>query len=112
MKQDFDFNKVGKKMPYTVPDDFFDTFEENIIGKTVEKNGKTPNRKHIARWIFTAVTTAAAVFALVLLVNKNITGGNIDSDSFAEVENAFCQLNTDDQEYLLEIYESDIFINE
>lgn len=38
MKADFDFDKVGKRMPYTVPDDFF-TEMENNIWKEVKKSG-------------------------------------------------------------------------
>ena len=31
MEQNYDFNSVGKKMPYTVPDGFFDQLEENVM---------------------------------------------------------------------------------
>jgi len=31
MEKTFDFEQVGKRMPYTVPDGFFDKFEENVM---------------------------------------------------------------------------------
>ena len=30
MNKDFDFDKVGKRMPYTTPDGFFDKLEDDI----------------------------------------------------------------------------------
>ena len=30
MEKGFDFNKIGKRMPYQVPDGFFDQLEENV----------------------------------------------------------------------------------
>ena len=31
MKTDFDFDRPGKRMPYTVPDGFFEQMEEDIL---------------------------------------------------------------------------------
>lgn len=112
MKQDFDFKQVGKKMPYTVPDDFFGTFEDKMVTEVTESKRNAQHKKLLAKWIFTAVSTAAAAIALVLILNKNMTGTSLNKENFSDIENAFCQLTPDDQAYLLEIYESDIFINE
>ena len=30
MKETFDLDKIGKRMPYRTPDDFFDKMEENV----------------------------------------------------------------------------------
>ena len=30
MEKEFDFDKIGKRMPYQTPDGFFDEMEENI----------------------------------------------------------------------------------
>ena len=35
MKKDFDFDRVGKRLPYTVPDDFFAKLEDDIYNKVV-----------------------------------------------------------------------------
>lgn len=39
MNDKFSFDKVGKRMPYSVPDDFFAKMEDNILE---EINGETP----------------------------------------------------------------------
>ena len=31
MNKDFDFDKVGKRMPYQVPESFFNQFESNVM---------------------------------------------------------------------------------
>ena len=31
MNKDFDFDKVGKRMPYQVPDSFFAQLESNVM---------------------------------------------------------------------------------
>ena len=30
MKEDFDFDRVGKRLPYTAPDGFLDDMENNV----------------------------------------------------------------------------------
>ena len=30
MEKDFDFNSIGKRMPYQVPDGFFDQLEKDV----------------------------------------------------------------------------------
>lgn len=30
MKEDFDFNRIGKRLPYTTPDSFLDDIENNV----------------------------------------------------------------------------------
>ena len=31
MEQNYDFNKIGKQMPYTVPDGFFSKLEDSVM---------------------------------------------------------------------------------
>ena len=32
MKEDFDFNRIGKRLPYTTPDSFLDDIEKQRMG--------------------------------------------------------------------------------
>ena len=32
MEENYDFNRIGKQMPYTVPDGFFEKLEEDVVG--------------------------------------------------------------------------------
>lgn len=37
MESNFDFNKIGKRMPYTTPDGFFDSLETDILKRSKQK---------------------------------------------------------------------------
>ena len=59
MEQDFDFKGIGKKMPYRVPEGFFDEMEEKMVHQAVSEKPKShpfPFRK-----VFASVLSAAAV---------------------------------------------------
>ena len=48
MDKTFDFNKVGKKMPYTMPDRFIDDMEEEVMARVNVMNAKKHRRKTVA----------------------------------------------------------------
>ena len=112
MKEKFDFDRVGKRMPYTVPDDFFAEMEANVRQK-LEKQPATGVKKPrpYMRIVMTALTTAAAVAALVLVLNRSVHVTH-PVVGFAEVEQAFGNLAAEDQTYLVSVYQDDIFMNE
>ena len=105
MEQNYDFSKIGKQMPYTVPDGFFDELEENVMSKCTQR----------ARTIRIAIRTALAIAAcivLLLVVKKALPqGNNTSTDDFENVELAFNNLSTDDQDYLLEVYQEEQFLD-
>lgn len=111
MKKDFDFNRVGKRLPYTVPDDFFAKLEDDIYNKVViQKKRKAESRRPFMRVTLAILTTAAAAVILFFAI-----GGRSDAHShvgFADVEQAFGSLSTEDQVYMLSVYQDDVFINE
>ena len=108
MKQ-FDFEQVGKRMPYSVPDGFFDKLEENVM------EGLSPNPRPtpLSRWrgtgmrLLLAIAAAIALFFVVQpMFTKSSTG------DFESVELAFNNLSTEDQDFLLQVYEEDdLFFN-
>lgn len=106
----FDFSQVGKRMSYTVPEGFFDEMEKNVMA---EIKADKPQKK--ARTIKIAVRTmiaAAAAIALFLVVTRQQPkDANVSQDDFAYVELAYNNLSSEDQEYLQEIYEEDIFLH-
>ena len=106
MEQNYDFSRIGKQMPYTVPDGFFDELEENVMAAV-----KTKKAKVIRMTILKAIAIAACV-ALFLVVKKVLPQGNDTvADDFDSVELAFSNLSTDDQDYLLEVYQEEIFLD-
>ena len=122
MNNGFDFDKIGKRTPYTTPEGFFSNLEEDIwkevkssfqekenaeavapIQQTERKRTKRP----ILMWSIMAV---AASVALALVVNMGFA--KTDESTIEDVDQAFSQLTTEDQTYLLSVYQEDVFINE
>lgn len=120
MDKTFDFNKIGKRMPYTVPEDFFSTMEENVMSQVFEKSGSQgathtdtaeaqEGRKKAIRIALRSLVATAAAVALFLVVHTKFSEKQ-DKVDFASVELAFNNLSTDDQSFLLSVYEEDVFL--
>ena len=113
MKEPFDFEKIGKKMPYSVPEGFFDTMEENIHSALSETNthplSSTVKNKHLKR-IYLLTGAVAAVALLLLTLRIFLSNPSASEYSFENVELAFNNLSLDDQDFLMEIYEDDVFM--
>ena len=111
MEQNYDFSKIGKQMPYTVPDDFFEKLEENVM-KEVKAQPAKKNKAKTIRMAIRAALAVAACLALFLIVKKNLPQGNgTITDDFDNVELAFNNLSTEDQDYLLEVYQEEQFMD-
>ena len=109
MEQNYDFSKIGKPMPYTVPDGFFDQLEENVMNEVKAQ----PARKKatVLRMAIRAAIAIAACIALFLVVKKVLPQDNDTiTDDFENVELAFNNLSTEDQDYLLEVYQEELFL--
>ena len=115
MEKTFDFEKIGKRIPYTVPDDFFAKLEENVMdevkGQKTETEAKTKRKKTVIIAIRSFLAVAAAI-ALFFVVQPMLTPKDtISADDYASVELAFNNLSTDDQDFLIAVYENEEFIN-
>ena len=107
MEQNYDFNNIGKKMPYTVPDGFFDQLEEQVMNEVKAEPAQKKSAKTIRIAIRTLLAVAACV-ALFLVVKKALPqGDDTITDDFTSVELAFNNLSTEDQDYLLEVYQEE-----
>ena len=110
MEQNYDFSKIGKQMPYTVPDGFFDKLEENVMNEVKAQSAKT-KKATVIRMAIRAAIAVAACIALFLVVKKVLPQGNdTTTDDFENVELAFNNLSTEDQDYLLEVYQEEQFL--
>lgn len=110
MEQNYDFNSVGKKMPYTVPDGFFDQLEEQVMNevKAEPAKEKKPGKAKTIRIAIRTLLAVAACVALFLVVKKALPqGDDTITDDFTSVELAFNNLSTEDQDYLLEVYQEE-----
>ena len=120
MENQFDFNQVGKRMPYGVPDGFFNRLQDNVMHEIKDaKNSQsttTITSKARNAWMlriapFTAVA-AVALVALLLIPNGILKKVVPQDDSYAKVEQAFNNLSDADRNYLVCIYHDDLFLNQ
>ncbi len=101
MESNFDFNKIGKRMPYTTPDGFFDSLETDIL-----KRSKTKSHKSVI--ITLSLLAAAACIASVILFSGIFDKPQVGIEN---VDKAFANLSEQDQDFLLDVYSDDVFIN-
>ena len=117
----FDFDKVGKRMPYSTPEGFFKEMEANILEQV--KNDKTqpvriqPKKRSLRKVIWTAAIAVAASVAVLLVLNIDFAAPHSSLPSQADnemqaVDQAFAQLSSADQAYLLNVYQEDVFLDE
>lgn len=108
MEKKFDFNQIGKRMPYTTPDNFFDKLEKEV------KASLPSERKNLhARIITMSVLSIAASLLLLFGISTTINNKGYDAKkeqyNMATVEKAFNNLDDDDQNALINIYQDDVF---
>ena len=116
MEKTFDFENIGKRMPYSVPDDFFAKLEESMMDEVkVQKSEATalPERNKTVIIAIRSLLAIAATVALFFVVQPTLTKNDtISADDYASVELAFNNLSSDDQDFLVAVYENEEFIND
>lgn len=109
MSKNFDFDNMGKRMPYSTPEGFFDNLEDSILSR-VDAETVTKKRHPRLRIIISSIAATAAAVAVVLIVG--IKSQQPAAPSISDVDLAFSQLSADDQEFMLNVYQNDMFINQ
>ncbi len=112
MKETFDFRKIGKRMPYKVPQGFFDTLEENVQAEVGKEVQKAPRRFWPMPVLWRTIGAAAIAACATLLLVFNWEVSETDKINSQMLDNAFCALSAEDQTCLLDIYQADIFIDD
>ena len=110
MEKNFDFERIGKRMPYKTPEGFFDEMEANIWKEAQSGLRQTHKRKPYRLRILAGAMAVAA--SIALLVVFNTFSPEKQADGFSNVEQAFGRLSQEDQAYMLAVYQEDIFMNE
>ena len=117
MDKNFDFNQVGKRMPYSTPDDFFAKMQSNILDAVQDmpqKNTKIKtNRRTVRKWLWPVSLSAAAAVVAMFVINIHFLAPNTPTatSDIQDVEQAFAQLSECDQAYIVDVYQDDVFIN-
>lgn len=114
MKKNFDFSKIGKRTPYSMPSGFVEQMEEHLWQELREDHahtmitlsaGATMRTKSGA--IFRSLVTAAAAATLLLVYHSTILVKH--SDNFSDIERAFDNLSYDDQQFMMDAEANDMF---
>lgn len=108
MAQKFDFNDIGKRTPYTMPAETFGDIETKVLA-TLNKDRQIKRKRRILRWSSMGGIAAAASVALLLMI-KPLSA--VQNDLLTQIDLAFGNLSEADQEYLVEIYHEDLFLNQ
>lgn len=108
-------NHIGKRMPYTTPKGSFQYMEDNIWLAVKEDalrpKPSTPAAPKTPKWTILARSAAAiaAVVAIVFAVHTQMHQ-DTPAPSINDVDQAFSQLSQADQDFMLEVYQNDIFL--
>lgn len=105
MKRDFNFDRIGKRLPYTAPDGFLDDMENNVW-ETVRQE-MLPSKRHFHLWY--SLTGGLVAASIALFVVCNLLPDDSRSN-FDDVEKAFTNLSSSDQDYLFATYQDDLFM--
>lgn len=119
--------KLNKRLPYSVPDGFFDVMEANVMAKIKADAGinvggdkadsqmrdkqyrKTTTH---TRTISLSILAMAASLLLLFTIFSQSTKTVQQTNGMESIDKAFSQLNTDDQAFLMEIYDDDMFLDD
>lgn len=117
----FDFDQVGKRMPYSTPEGFFKEMAANILEQVKDDKQvpvrRQPKKRPLMKVIWTAAMAVAASVAVLLVLNIDFMAPRSSLPSQADnemqaVDQAFAQLSSADQAYLLNVYQEDVFLDE
>lgn len=121
--------KLNKRLPYSVPDGFFDVMEANVMAKikadaeagTSVGDDKADTqmwdkryRKTIKRTRTISLSFLAMAASLLLLftILPKSTKTAQQANDLESIDKAFSQLSTDDQTFLMEVYDDDMFLDD
>lgn len=121
--------KLNKRLPYSVPDGFFDVMEANVMAK-IKANAEAGTsvgddkadtqmsdkqyRKTMrrTRTVSLSILAMAASLLLLFTILPKTTKTAQQANDLESIDKAFSQLNTDDQTFLMEVYDDDMFLDD
>lgn len=119
--------KLNKRLPYSVPDGFFDVMEANVMAKikadaginvggdkadTQMRDKQYRKTTTHTRTISLSILAMAASLLLLFTIFSQSTKTVQQTNGMESIDKAFSQLNTDDQAFLMEIYNDDMFLDD
>ena len=119
--------KLNKRLPYSVPDGFFDVMEDNVMAKikadaginvggdkadTQMRDKQYRKTTTHTRTISLSILAMAASLLLLFTIFSQSTKTAQQTNGMESIDKAFSQLNADDQAFLMEIYDDDMFLDD
>lgn len=119
--------KLNKRLPYSVPDGFFDVMEANVMAKIKADAGinvgddkadiQMRDKKYRkttthTRTISLSILAVAASLLLLFTIFSQSTKTAQQTNGMESIDKAFSQLNTDDQAFLMEVYDDDMSLDD
>ena len=119
--------KLNKRLPYSVPDGFFDVMEDNVMATikadaginvggdkadTQMRDKQYRKTTTHTRTISLSILAMAASLLLLFTIFSQSTKTAQQTNGMESIDKAFSQLNTDDQAFLMEIYDDDMFLDD
>lgn len=119
--------KLNKRLPYSVPDGFFDVMEANVMAKikadaginvggdkadTQMRDKQYRKTTTHTRTISLSILAVAASLLLLFTIFSQSTKTAQQTNGMESIDMAFSQLNTDDQAFLMEIYDDDMLLDD
>ena len=119
--------KLNKRLPYSVPDGFFDVMEANVMAKikadaginvggdkadTQMRDKQYRKTTTHTRTISLSILAMAASLLLLFTIFSQSTKTAQQTNGMESIDKAFSQLSTDDQAFLMEIYDDDMLLDD
>lgn len=108
MNSKSDLDKIGKRLPYIMPPETFNEIEANVF-ETLNQDRRNKKSHRIIRWSSISGIAVAASIALLLAVAPKTT---LHDDLLTQIDQAYANLSETDQQFLIEIWQDDIFLNQ
>ncbi len=108
MEKKFDFNQIGKHMPYSTPDNFFDKLEKEVKA-SLPSERKNQHTRIITMSVLSIAASLLLLFGISTTINNKGDDAKKEQYNMAAVEKAFNNLDNDDQNALINIYQDDVF---
>lgn len=119
--------KLNKRLPYSVPDGFFDVMEANVMAKikadaginvgddkadTQMRDKQYRKTTTHTRTISLSILAVAASLLLLFTIFSQSTKTAQQTNGMESIDKAFSQLNTDDQAFLMEVCDDDMSLDD
>lgn len=118
MDTKFDFQQVGKRMPYFAPDGFLKDMETHVLEAVKNDRHESlflqqQKKRSAFKVIWTAALAVAASVAVLFVLHIDFSGPKSPQvdNSIKAVDQAFAHLSSADQAFLLDVYQDDVFLN-